>query len=40
VESAGPWAAFLASGLAGVVVAGVLWARRGTLAPAPEPVLV
>jgi MFS family permease len=40
VESAGPWAAFLASGLAGVMVAGVLWARRGTLAPAPEPVLV
>ena len=33
VESAGTWAAFLASGLAGVVVAGVLWLRRRTLVP-------
>jgi MFS family permease len=37
VESAGARAAFLASGLAGVVVAGVLWLRRGTLVPELEP---
>jgi MFS family permease len=35
VETAGAPAAFLASGLAGVVVAAVLWLRRVTLAPAP-----
>ena len=34
VEAAGAPAAFLAGGLAGVVLAGVLWLRRGTLAPA------
>jgi MFS family permease len=42
VESAGPWAAFLASGSAGVVLAAVLWWRRGTLVctPVPEPARV
>lgn len=42
VESAGAPAAFLASGLAGVALAGVLWLRRGTLAsgPVPEPACV
>lgn len=34
VEMAGPPSAFLAGGAAGVVVAGVLWLRRMTLAPA------
>lgn len=33
VEALGPPSAFVAGGLAGVVVAGVLWLRRGTLAP-------
>ena len=37
VEAAGPPAAFLAGGLAGVVLAVVLWVRRGTLVVAPEP---
>jgi hypothetical protein len=37
VESAGPWAAFLTSGSAGVALAAVLWTRRGTLVPAPVP---
>jgi MFS family permease len=37
VESAGPWAAFLASGLAGVALAAVLWVRRDTLVPVPVP---
>jgi MFS family permease len=36
VEQAGPSAAFLAGGVAGVLVAVVLWVRRGSLAPAPE----
>ena len=36
-ELAGPTASFLVGGVAGVVLAAVLWARRGTLAP--EPVL-
>jgi MFS family permease len=40
VQSAGTPVAFLASGLAGVAVAAVLWLRRHTLAPAPEPALV
>lgn len=35
VESVGPAAAFAASGLAGVGLAGVLWLRRATLVPAP-----
>lgn len=35
VEAAGPPAAFLLGGAAGAVVAVVLWARRGSLAPAP-----
>jgi Major Facilitator Superfamily len=33
VELLGPSAAFLSGGLAGVVLAGALWVRRGTLAP-------
>ena len=33
VEAAGPPSAFLAGGLAGVVLAAVLWVRRATLAP-------
>jgi MFS family permease len=37
VERSGPSAAFLAGGLAGVLLAVVLWARRHTLAPAPQP---
>ena len=37
VETAGVPAAFLASGLAGAVLGVVLWLRRHTLAPAPEP---
>lgn len=37
VELAGPAASFLVGGVAGGVLAAVLWARRGTLAP--EPVL-
>ena len=37
VERSGPSAAFLAGGLAGVLLAVVLWARRNTLAPAPQP---
>ncbi|HET6260283.1 MAG TPA: MFS transporter, partial [Pseudonocardia sp.] len=37
VEAAGPPAAFLASGSAGVVLAVVLWLRRGTLAPTTTP---
>ena len=36
VEAAGPPAAFLAGGLAGVLLAGVLWARRRTLVVAPD----
>ncbi len=35
VEAAGPHAAFLAGGVAGLLLALVLWARRGTLAPVP-----
>lgn len=40
VEASGPASAFLAGGVAGAVVAAVLWVRRGSLAPAkaPEPV--
>ncbi|MGZ8750678.1 MAG: MFS transporter [Pseudonocardia sp.] len=34
VERSGPSAAFLAGGVAGVLLAAVLWARRHTLAPA------
>ncbi|MDN5750627.1 MAG: hypothetical protein L0H64_19310 [Pseudonocardia sp.] len=38
VDLAGPPGAFLTGGLAGGVVAAVLWRRRDTLAPAPtEP---
>ena len=40
VEVAGPSAAFLAGGVAGALLAGVLWVRRGTLraeAQAPQP---
>jgi MFS family permease len=41
VEAYGPPAAFLVGGLAGAVLAGVLWMMRGTLAaavgPVPEP---
>ena len=37
VERSGPSAAFLAGGVAGVLLAAVLWARRHTLAPAPQP---
>jgi MFS family permease len=33
VEAAGPPSAFLAGGLAGVVLAALLWVRRATLAP-------
>jgi hypothetical protein len=40
VERSGPSAAFLAGGLAGVLLALVLWARRNTLAPTPQPQLV
>ncbi len=40
VERSGPPAAFLAGGVAGVLLAAVLWARRSTLAPAPRPDLV
>jgi MFS family permease len=36
VERSGPSAAFLAGGLAGVLLAVVLWARRNTLAQAPR----
>lgn len=39
VEAAGPPAAFLAGGIAGSVLAIVLWARRGTLRPARERAL-
>jgi MFS family permease len=35
VEAAGPHAAFVVGGVAGVTLAGVLWARRATLVPAP-----
>ncbi|WP_308259240.1 MFS transporter [Pseudonocardia sp. H11422] len=35
VEAAGPPAAFVAGGAAGLVLAGVLWVRRRTLAEAP-----
>ena len=35
VEAAGPPAAFLVGGIAGLVVAVALWGRRSTLAPAP-----
>ncbi len=35
MESAGPSAAFLAGGAGGLVLALVLWLRRGTLAPPP-----
>jgi MFS family permease len=38
-EAAGAPAAFLTSGLAGVVLAVLLWLRRNTLASAPEPQL-
>jgi MFS family permease len=37
VERSGPSAAFVAGGVAGVLLAAVLWARRHTLAPAPRP---
>ena len=40
VEVAEPSAAFLAGGVAGALLAGVLWVRRGTLraeAQAPQP---
>jgi predicted MFS family arabinose efflux permease len=37
VEHSGPSAAFLAGGLAGVVLAGVLWVRRNTLADGGQP---
>jgi predicted MFS family arabinose efflux permease len=40
VEAAGPASAFLAGGVAGAVLAGVLWARRRTLVQVPAPVLV
>ncbi|WP_308257721.1 MFS transporter [Pseudonocardia lacus] len=40
VEAVGPPAAFVVGGVAGMVVAVVLWARRGTLAPQPRPVPV
>jgi predicted MFS family arabinose efflux permease len=36
VESAGVQAAFVASGVAGVAVAGAMWLRRHTLVPARE----
>jgi MFS family permease len=39
VEAAGPPAAFVAGGVAGLVLAGALWLRRATLAPAPAPAL-
>lgn len=42
VETSGPPGAFLAGGVAGILVAAVLWARRGTLAPSsrlPESAL-
>lgn len=35
VEAVGPYAAFPAGAVAGLVVAGLLWARRNTLAPRP-----
>ena len=35
IEVAGPAAAFLAGGIAGVGLAAVLWVRRATLRPAP-----
>ncbi len=35
VETFGPPAAFLSGGLAGVVLAAVLWLRRATLLPRP-----
>jgi MFS family permease len=37
VESAGVQAAFVASGVAGVAVAGAMWLRRHTLVPVREP---
>jgi MFS family permease len=37
VEAAGPPAAFLAGGLAGLLLAGVLWARRRTLLVEQDP---
>jgi MFS family permease len=37
VEILGPPAAFLSGGLAGAVLAAVLWVRRATLAPQPVP---
>ncbi|MDN5858184.1 MAG: MFS transporter [Pseudonocardia sp.] len=37
VEQAGPPAAFLAGGLAGAVLAVILWARRATLLPSTVP---
>lgn len=40
VEEAGPPAAFLAGGVAGAVLAVVLWLRRSTLATPPAPVPV
>jgi predicted MFS family arabinose efflux permease len=40
VEEAGPPAAFLAGGVAGAVLAVVLWLRRGTLAITPAAVPV
>jgi hypothetical protein len=36
VEQAGPSAAFLAGGVAGVLLAGILWLRRHTLAPSVD----
>ena len=36
-ELAGPPTAFLVGGAAGLVVAAIMWTRRGTLAPAPAP---
>ena len=38
VESAGPPVAFAVAGVVGALLAAGLWWRRGTLAPAPEPV--
>ena len=43
VEVGGPHTAFLAGGLGGVLLAAVLWARRGTLLVTPgdrEPAAV
>ncbi|MFC4943348.1 MFS transporter [Pseudonocardia sp. GCM10023141] len=40
VEASGPPAAFLVGGIAGIVMAAVIWARRMSLAPAPPVVAV